>query len=64
MQPFFNYFICGVRLVACVIEPHAAMVYVHYNFARFHQTLRVTPAMEDGVSDHVWSFEEIVGLLA
>jgi hypothetical protein len=28
-----------------------------------HQTLRVTPAMEAGVSDHVWSIEEIVGLL-
>ena len=35
-----------------------------YNFARVHQTLRVTPAMEAGVADHVWSIEEIVGLLA
>ena len=33
------------------------------NFARIHQTLRVTPAMEAGVSDHVWSIEEILGLL-
>jgi hypothetical protein len=33
------------------------------NFARIHKTLRVTPAMEAGVSDHVWSLEEIVGLL-
>jgi hypothetical protein len=32
------------------------------NFARVHQTIRVTPAMEAGVSDHVWSIEEI-GLL-
>src|SRR3990167_5790088 len=31
--------------------------------AGIHQTLRVTPAMEAGVSDHVWSIEEIVGLL-
>jgi hypothetical protein len=30
---------------------------------RIHQTLRVTPAMEAGISDHVWSLEEIVGLL-
>ena len=30
---------------------------------RVHQTLRVTPAMEAGVSNHVWSIEEIVGLL-
>src|SRR5437667_1360765 len=33
------------------------------NFGRVHQTLRVTPAMEAGVSDHVWSAEEIVALL-
>lgn len=35
-----------------------------YNFARVHQTLCVTPAMQAGVSDHVWSIEEIVALLA
>jgi IS1 family transposase len=48
------------------IENHMAMVAVYfmfYNFGRIHQTLRVTPAMEAGVSDHVWSVEEIVGLL-
>jgi IS1 family transposase len=39
-----------------------ALFYMHYNFARIHQTLRVTPAMEAGVSDHVWSMEEIVAL--
>jgi IS1 family transposase len=39
---------------------HAISLYfMHYNFARIHQTLRVTPAMEAGVSDHVWSLEEI-----
>jgi hypothetical protein len=30
---------------------------------RAHQTLRVTPAMEAGIADHIWSIEEIVGLL-
>jgi IS1 family transposase len=40
-----------------------ALHFMHYNFARVHQTLRVTPAMEAGVSDHVWSVDEIVGLL-
>jgi hypothetical protein len=48
------------------VENHAAAVslhFMHYNFARVHQSLRVTPAMEAGVSDHVWSIEEIVGLL-
>jgi IS1 family transposase len=48
------------------VENHAAAValhYMHYNFARIHKTLRVTPAMEAGLTDHVWSLEEIVGLL-
>jgi IS1 family transposase len=38
-----------------------ALFYMHYNFARIHQTLRVTPAMEAGVSDHVWSIDDIRG---
>jgi len=37
--------------------------FMYYNFARIHRTLRVTPAMEAGVSDHVWSLEEIAGLI-
>jgi IS1 family transposase len=48
------------------IENHAAAValyFMWYNFGRVHQTLRVTPAMEAGVTDHVWSVEEIVALL-
>jgi IS1 family transposase len=48
------------------IEQHEAAIAIHYmnyNFARIHQSLRVTPAMEAGVSDHVWSLEEILGLL-
>ena len=47
------------------IENHAhsvALFYMHYNFAKVHQTLRVTPAMEAGISRHVWSVEEIVAL--
>jgi hypothetical protein len=36
---------------------------MHYNFARIHKTLRIAPAMAAGISDHVWSIEEIVGLL-
>ena len=36
---------------------------MYYNFARVHQTLRVTPAMEAGVSDHIWTIEEMVSLL-
>ncbi len=48
------------------IENHIAALalhYMHYNFCRIHQTLRVTPAMEAGITDHVWSIQEIVELL-
>jgi len=48
------------------VENHAAAValyFMYYNFGRVHQTLRVTPAMEAGVANHVWSIAEIVGLL-
>jgi IS1 family transposase len=48
------------------VEHHAYQVALHfmyYNFCRIHQTLRCTPAMEAGVSDHVWSIDEIVALL-
>lgn len=47
------------------IENHVAMVALHcmhYNYCRIHQTLRVTPAMEAGISQHVWSTEELVAL--
>lgn len=37
--------------------------FMYYNFCRIHQSLRVTPAMEAGISNHVWSLEELVGLL-
>jgi hypothetical protein len=35
---------------------------MHYNFARIHKSLRVTPAMKAGVADHAWSLEEIAEL--
>lgn len=48
------------------LENHEAAIALHfmyYNFGRIHQTLKVTPAMEAGISDHVWSLEEIAGLV-
>jgi IS1 family transposase len=48
------------------IENHVAglsLYFMYYNFCRVHQTLRVTPAMEAGIADHVWSIEEVVALL-
>jgi len=47
------------------IENHIhslALFHMHHNFARIHQTLRVTPAMAAGISQHVWSIQEIVAL--
>lgn len=47
------------------IENHSAAVAIHimhYNFARIHKTLRITPAMAAGVSDHVWELDEIANL--
>ena len=40
-----------------------ALHFMHYNFGRIHKTLRVTPAMEAGIADHVWSLEEIAALV-
>jgi len=47
------------------IENHrfaTALHFVHYNFARICQSIRCTPAMEAGISSHVWSIEELVRL--
>ena len=47
------------------VENHlhaVALHFMHYNFCRVHKTLRVTPAMEAGLTDHVWSIEELVNL--
>jgi IS1 family transposase len=47
-------------------ENHCYMVaiyFAYYNFCRVHQTLRVTPAMEAGVTNRVWSVEDLVSLL-
>jgi hypothetical protein len=49
------------------VENHAAAVaihFIHYNFTRIHKTLRITPAMAAGLSDHIWSLEEIAQLAA
>lgn len=40
-----------------------ALHFMFYNFGRIHKTLRVTPAMEAGIADHVWTLEEIAGLV-
>ncbi len=48
------------------LENHGHMValyFMHYNYCRVHKTLRVTPAMEAGLTDHVWNIEELLNLL-
>jgi hypothetical protein len=44
------------------LEHAVALHYMHYNFCRIHQTLRVTPAMKAGVADQVWSIDEVIAL--
>jgi hypothetical protein len=41
-----------------------ALYAMHYNFCRIHRTLRVTPAMECGIADHVWSLDEVIALIS
>jgi IS1 family transposase len=48
------------------IENHIASIaihYMHYNFCRIHQTLRITPAMAAGISGHVWELSELLSVL-
>jgi hypothetical protein len=47
------------------LDNHRAAValhFMHYNFVRICQTIRCSPAMEAGISDHLWTVEELVGL--
>lgn len=47
------------------IENHGhavALHFMHYNFYRVHKALRATPATEPGISNHIWTLEELVGL--
>jgi IS1 family transposase len=49
------------------IENHVASIaihYMHYNFCRIHQTLRVTPAMAAGVTDRLWEIGDIIKLVS
>jgi IS1 family transposase len=54
-----NGFSKKVENLACAVALH----FMYYNFCRVHKTLRVTPAMEAKVTDHVWEIEEIIALL-
>ncbi len=48
------------------VENHAyavALHFMYYNFVRVHQTLKVTPAMEAGLTDRLWDIKDIVALI-
>jgi hypothetical protein len=40
-----------------------AIYHAYYNFCRVHKTLRVTPAMETGLTHHIWPVSALVSLL-
>jgi hypothetical protein len=42
------------------LQAAVALHFAHYNLVRLHKTLRVTPAMAAGVTDRLWSLEELV----
>ena len=48
------------RHIAAILKAACALHFAYYNFCREHQTLRVTPAMEAGISDHVWTLAELL----
>jgi IS1 family transposase len=48
------------------VENHAhavSLYFMHYNFCKIHMTLRVTPAMQAGLTDHVWEIEELLAMI-
>jgi len=42
------------------LQAAVALYFAHYDFVRIHQTLRCTPAMAAGITDHVWDFKELL----
>jgi len=54
-----NGFSKKLRNLECAVALH----FLHYNFCRKHMTLKTTPAVAASVADHVWSLEELIGLL-
>ena len=46
------------------LKASVALHYAHYNFVRIHRTLRMTPAMAAGVTDRLWSVEDLLEFMA
>lgn len=45
------------------LEHAVALYFMHYNYVARHQTLRMPPALKAGVTDHLWTMEEMVSLI-
>ena len=45
------------------LQHAVALHFMYYNFVRIHRTLKVTPAMEAGVTSKLWNLEDIVRLI-
>ena len=43
-----------------MLEAALALHFAYYNFCRIHGSLKVTPAIEAGITDHVWSLNELI----
>ena len=46
----------------CNLKAVVALHFFYYNFMRIHQTLRVTPEMQAGITNYIWGWEELFGL--
>ena len=44
-------------------EAAVALHFMHYNFCRQHKPLRVTPTMQAGISDYIWSMEDVLNMV-
>jgi hypothetical protein len=61
--PYSTLVRCGDSKKVENLAHAVSLHFMYYNFCRVHQTLRVTPAMEAGITDHVWSLEAIANLI-
>ncbi len=52
---------CRALLFGTQTATSVSLHFAWYNFGRIHQTLRVKPAMEVDITDHIWTWEEILG---
>ena len=49
-----------VTFVGSFVQMAIALYFAYYNFCRVHQTLKTTPAVASGLTDHVWSVAELL----